>query len=272
MKPTIYLDGRVTLYCGDSRRLLPKLGPVSHVLTDPPYEAHMHAAKREKKAYGAKRRIRIDGHANPKPVNFASIDGLREVMVPPLVSACEGWLIAFCTPEGIAAWRDAIEAAKANYKRACFWFKPDSAPQFNGQGPAMAVEAFVTAWCGRGYSQWNGGGRRNLFTHPTNASDRDGRHPTEKPIALMLELLELFTNEDDLVLDPFMGSGSTGVACVRRGRRFIGIEKDPEYFAIACERTAKAIEQPDFFVQAERMPRKQDNLFPKLPTPQGAEA
>lgn len=259
MRQETFLDGRVTLLLGDSRELLPTVGGVDHMIFDPPYEAHMHAAKRGKKIYGAEKRIRNDGHANPPPVDFASIDGVREWAVPMMGEMCDGWLLAFCTPEGIAAWRDAIEAAGIRYKRACFWFKPDSAPQFNGQGPAMAVEAFVTAWCGKGHSSWNGGGRRNMFQHPTNQSDRDGRHPTEKPLSLLGELIGLFTKPDQLICDPFLGGGSTAVACIKRGRRCIGIEKDPKYFDIACERVDFAARQPDMF--GELATAKQSDIF-----------
>lgn len=227
---------------------------------DPPYEKHMHDAKREKKIFGAKRRIRIDGHANPPPVDFASIDGMREVITGPLIRLCRGWFIAFCTPEGVAPWRDEIEAVGARYKRACIWVKPDSAPQFNGQGPAMGAECFVTAWCGAGVSSWNGGGRRNVFTHMTNQQTRHGVHPTEKPLSLMAEIIELFTNPGDVILDPFMGSCSTGVAAVRLGRRFIGIEKDPRYFDIALERMTDALARPDLFIKLAE-PEKQEALF-----------
>jgi hypothetical protein len=61
-------------------------------------------------------------------------------------------------------------------------------------------------------------------------------HPYEKPLSLMERLIRIYTNPGDTVLDPFMGSGTTGVACLNLGRRFIGIEKDPEYFRIAMER------------------------------------
>lgn len=250
MRSETFLDGKVVLHLGDCRDVLPTVGMVDQFIMDPPYESHMHAAKRGEKVYGAKR-IRIDGHANPPPVDFASIDGVREWLLPLVAAQCRGWLLAFCTPEGITPWRDAIEAVEARYKRACFWFKPDSAPQFNGQGPAMAVEAFVTAWCGHGFSSWNGGGRRNMFQHLTNASDRHGVHPTEKPVSLMAELVGLFSNHGDLICDPFMGSGTTGVACIKRGRRFIGIEKDPKYFEIACERIDFAARQPDMFGEIE---------------------
>lgn len=238
-------DG-VTLMLGDCRELLPAIGRADHIITDPPYEAHMHASK-----IGA-REIRTDGYDSPKVVDFPSIDGIRSSVTPLLVSACMRWLIIFCTPEGIAPWRDAIEAADARYKRACFWNKPDAAPQFNGQGPAMAAEAFVTAWCGSGHSSWNGGGRRNIFTHLTNQPDRHGAHPTEKPLPLMSEIIQLFTNAGDIVCDPFMGSGSTGVSAVRAGRQFIGIEVNPLYFEVACERISAALQQPDLFISSPR--------------------
>ena len=62
------------------------------------------------------------------------------------------------------------------------------------------------------------------------------KHPTQKPVSILKKLVELSCNEDDVVLDPFMGSGSTGVACQNTNRRFIGIEKDKKYFKVACER------------------------------------
>lgn len=237
-----------------------------HVITDPPYEKHMHnakAASRGKKAFGAQRRIRTDGHANPPPVDFASIDGIREPFTDAAVKACGGWFIAFCTPEGVAPWRDAIEAAGARYKRACFWIKPDSTPQLNGQGPAMAVEAFVTAWCGRGLSQWNGGGRRNYFEHMTNSKGRHGVHPTEKPVSLMMEIIMLFTDLGQIVFDPFAGSGTTGVTCALTGRHFVGIEQDKRYFDVMCERITKAHQQSDMFVHVPTAKKKSLDLFPK---------
>lgn len=66
--------------------------------------------------------------------------------------------------------------------------------------------------------------------------DSGGKHPTQKPVALMEYLIKTYTNEDDLVLDFTMGSGTTGVACQNTNRRFVGIELDPDYFRIACER------------------------------------
>ncbi len=236
-------DGRAVLVRADCRTVLP-LDGIDAFILDPPYEEHMHKAKT-----GA-RGIRTDGHANPPPVDFPSIDGMREWVA----ERCKGrgWFIGFCTPEGVARWRDALEAAGHRYKRACVWVKPDAAPQFNGQGPAMGAEMFVATWTGRGVSKWNGGGRRNVFTHMTNAPGRDGLHPTEKPIALMMEIVELFTNPGDLICDPFMGTGATGIAALRLGRRFIGIERDLKYFRRAVERIEEAAKQGDMFVPATK--------------------
>ena len=72
-------------------------------------------------------------------------------------------------------------------------------------------------------------------------------HPTQKPVALMEYLIKTYTNEGETVLDFCMGSGTTGVACLNLNRRFIGIEKDPDYFKIASERIDRAQEQPGLF-------------------------
>ena len=71
-------------------------------------------------------------------------------------------------------------------------------------------------------------------------SDKRNEHPTQKPVALLEEIIRISSNENDLVLDCFMGSGSTGVACANTNRKFIGIEKEGRYFSIAKERIEKA--------------------------------
>ncbi len=74
----------------------------------------------------------------------------------------------------------------------------------------------------------------------SNANQTNRVHPTQKPVALMEYLIKTYTNPGELVLDNTMGSGTTGVACMNTGRRFIGIERDPEYFAICEDRINKA--------------------------------
>lgn len=229
--------GNCRLIEGDCLQIMQLLGAVDHVVCDPPYEAYMHAAKTQHC-----REIRTDGANETKPLDFASIDGIREPFVAAAQEMCGGWFIAFCTPEGVGRWADVINASSMKYKRANFWHKPDGSPQFNGQGPAAAGEMFVSAWAGRDHAKWNAGGKRGYYCHNTNSKNRDGRHPTEKSVPLMCEILEDFTAEGDLVIDPFMGSGTTGVACAKLGRRFIGIEQMPKYFSIAIERISKVTE------------------------------
>ncbi len=84
-----------------------------------------------------------------------------------------------------------------------------------------------------------------MFEHPCNGWKRS--HPTEKPLDLIVWQIERHTKKGDTILDPFMGSGTTGVACMRTGRNFIGIEINAEYFAIAQRRIEEATYQPSLF-------------------------
>ena len=85
-------------------------------------------------------------------------------------------------------------------------------------------------------------------------------HPTQKPLPLMRDLVSLFASAGELVCDPFAGAGTTGVACIKLGRRFVGIEVNEEHFDTSCEQISKAYAQPDFFVERAPEP-KQEPLF-----------
>jgi site-specific DNA-methyltransferase (adenine-specific) len=239
--------GNATLYLGDCLQIMPTLGAVDHIICDPPYEAITQAAigtipKGNLK--GASKRL---GRA----LNFDPIDAIRREVVA-FGAQSNGWFIAFCTPEGVAKWADEINLSPMKYKRACVWVKPDSTPQFNGQGPASGAENFVCAWAGSGHSRWNASGKRGVYTHLVNNQERTGLHPTEKPRRLMSEIIADFTNPEQTILDPFMGSGTTGVAAVMAGRKFIGIEMNPQYFDVACRRIEDAQKQGDIFAMPER--------------------
>lgn len=247
--------GDATLYLGDCREILPTLGKVDAVVTDPPYEPELHAAADK----ATVNKIRYDGRVLPK-IDFGSIEGIREVVTAQMVAVSSGWVIVFTLAEGVRAWRDALQANKAKYDTCLAWVKPDAMPRFNGQGAARGFECAVTAWCGVGHRSWNGGGKRGVYTHTVNPPTRNGGHPTEKPISLMRELLCDFTDPAECVLDPFMGSGTTGVACAKLGRKFIGIEIDSKYFDIACRRIEAAYKQPDMFIQRPE-PAKQEAML-----------
>lgn len=245
--------GDCTLYLGDCLEVMPTLEPVGHAVFDPPYEASLHAAKSHLS------NLRKDNGPELKEINFEAVDAIRPAVVSEASKICTGWFIAFCTVEGVWEWAEEINASPMKYKRACIWIKPDSTPQLNGQGPAQGAECFVTAWCGKGHAKWNAGGKRGVYKHIVNPSDRHGGHPTEKPWRLFDELLRDFTGPGDTVLDPFMGSGTTLVACAKLGRKGIGIELDPDYFDIACKRVEEAYRQPDLFV-APPAPARQEAM------------
>lgn len=82
----------------------------------------------------------------------------------------------------------------------------------------------------------------------SNASQMGKQHPTQKPVALMEYLIKTYTKEHDVVIDMFMGSGSTGVAAINTNRKFIGIELDPDYFKIAEDRINQAAEKGGFLI------------------------
>jgi site-specific DNA-methyltransferase (adenine-specific) len=232
--------GNATLYCGDALELLPSLH-ADHVIADPPYEDELHAA------IGKIRRN--DGREMITDLGFAGVNADRDEIARLCVEASQGWCLLFTLAEGVRAWRDALQSASAKYDTCCLWVKPDSAPRFNGQGPARGFECFVTAWCAGGHKRWNAGGKRGVYTHCVNGPERHGAHPTEKPRRLMAEIIEDFTNAGQTILDPFMGSGTTGVAAVQMGRQFIGIERDRRYFDIACKRIEDAQRQGDFLLE-----------------------
>lgn len=235
--------GDCTLYRGDCLEVMAELDHVDHVISDPPYEQLMHDL------HASTKLRRTDNGAARKDLEFCGINEIRPAFLKEVKRLNMGWFLAFCNVEGVWHWREAIVAEDLKFKTTCIWVKPDATPKLNGQGPALAYECFTTTWCGKGHARWNAGGKRGTYTHLTNQRDRDGRHPTEKPIPLMTEIICDFTNAGQTVLDPFMGSGTTGIACLKRGRKFIGIERDERFFDIACERILKAGRQIDMFVE-----------------------
>jgi DNA modification methylase len=92
------------------------------------------------------------------------------------------------------------------------------------------------------------------------ASEFVNGHPCAKPLAPMKWLIKTSTKYKYTILDPFMGSGTTGVACVKLGRKFIGVEIEERYFDIACRRIEEAYKQPDFFIEQPKKPQQPDML------------
>lgn len=244
MKPEIQavLNGssRWAVVCSDNGDVLPTIPDksITHIITDPPYTEHTHVKSR----IGSS--IAVDGDsvaAGSRSVDlgFAHIAEAERTMIAVQVARiCTRWSLFFTDCEGLGDWRRAVLDAGLQHIRSGAWVKLNATPQFTGDRPGTGVEMIEIAHP-KGRKKWNGGGKHALWTHAI-AIDRAGKgdrvHTTQKPLPLMLELVELFTDPGDVVLDPFCGSGTTGVACIRLGRRFIGVEKDAKYAAVAQER------------------------------------
>lgn len=234
MKP-YYEDSWTQIFHGDCREILPELGPISHVITDPPYGEHVHLKQWIGHEWTSKKRPRMSTHH--KQLGFDPITPeLQLVVCEQARRLAERWTLIFCDIEGINTWRGPLAYAGLEYIRSCIWDKIDSAPQFTGDRPASGAEAIICAHR-PGKKRWNGGGSKNVFRCSCNQFQRGPKpHPSTKPEPLMMELIHLFTDPGETILDPFMGSGSTLAAAKRLGRRSIGIEIEEKYCRIAVDR------------------------------------
>lgn len=238
MKP-YYEDGAVTIYHGDNAEVLPLLEKVDHIITDPPYSEHTHGKQWIGAALTADGKPRVGTKFSE--LGFAPLsDEECWRFAAAAKELTRRWALVFCDLESIDLWKQSFIAAELEYVRTCVWDKVDSAPQFTGDRPAAAAEAIVCA-SQPGKKRWNGGGRRNVFRHAVNRNRGTKPHPTTKPEPLMGELVKLFTDPGELILDPFMGSGSTLRAAKDLGRRAIGIEIEEHYCEIAARRMAQEV-------------------------------
>ena len=181
-----------TLYLGDCRDVLPTLGRVDAVVTDPPYGIGF-------------------GYASYQDTRDNLADLIRSVMGPLIETGARVCVTPGQTQVALYPPSDWI--------CSIIW---DTTGSFGH--------------CG--YSQWM----------PLLVYGKDV--PCPKPENVMQAIISRFTDEGETILDPFMGSGTTGVACARLGRKFIGIEMEPRYFDIACRRIEAEYKQPRLFTEA----------------------
>lgn len=213
----------IELYLGDCREVLPTLGKVDAVVTDPPYGISKLWAG-EQKGKNGKSRLwdgdnAWDDSTMPEAVRLA-----RSIAESSIIWG--GNYYDLPPSRGYLVW--------------------DKMQEFSNADSELA-------WC-----SWDQTPRTFRYARAQLASEGKD-HPTQKPLPLMVWCLR-FLPKAKTILDPFMGSGTTGVACVKLGRKFIGIEIEPKYFDIACKRISEALKQPDFFVEKPK-PAKQENLF-----------
>jgi hypothetical protein len=244
----VYNADGIDIWLGDCRDVLPTLDAVDHVITDPPYDEHTHGKQRRGSAtpgrgkqFGlGKATISVERH-----VGFAALtDDQMDVQASEYARLAQRWVLVFCAMEQQADWMAALTDIGLEHVRFGVWHKTGSTPQFSGDRPGTACEAIEIAHR-PGRKSWNGGGGFGMWTHPiVKEHTGERRHPTQKPLPLMAELIELFTDPGDLILDPFMGSGTTLVAAKELGRRAIGIELDPKHVETAIRRLKATAYKP----------------------------
>lgn len=215
--------GRATLYLGDCRDILPTLPKVDAVVTDPPYgigydvAAFKASGSQSGGMLAAKRHYdATDWDSAPPSVDLvnAVVDAGRHAILFGGnyfgLPASRCWLV----------WDKEVNGEFADCELA--WTNIDK--------PVRRIR-----------HMWNGMLRKG--------QEERNLHPTQKPLAVMKWCIDHLPNAQT-ILDPFMGSGTTGVAAVQMGRDFIGIEREPKYFDIACRRIEEAQKQGDLFISA----------------------
>ena len=208
-------DGQVRLILGDCRDVLPTLGKVDAVVTDPPY------------GIGAAR----GSHSNLKMDNEDWDDAPADISCLPKVPSIIWGYNYFNLPPS---------------RCFLFWDKHPVPPSYAaGELAWTSLDKNAAKWCGRV-------GDEVPVKHRS--------HPTQKPIGLMKWCIS-FLPDAKTILDPFMGSGTTGVAAVKLGRRFIGIEISPKYFDIAVRRIQAALDAPDMFIEKPKAKAVQEALI-----------
>ena len=224
---------RITIYHGDALDILPRLEADSaqQAIMDPPYSRHVHDVGRMDRAIRSGERT--FGFDSLAPETRASVS--RQ-----LARIVSRWVLTFTDAEGLGGWMQDLTAAGLDHVRVGAWVKPGALPQMSGDRPSAGFEAVEIAHR-KGRKRWNGGGAPGVWTHVV---ERSGRvHPTQKPLHLLTELVGQFTDAGDVVLDPFMGSGTTLRAAKDLGRAAIGIEMDERY----CEAAARRLSQQVLF-------------------------
>ena len=221
--------GNARLILGDCREVLPTIGKVDAVVTDPPYVFETAGAG-----------IFRTNRKNMDDIKAAGLDqGFDQGL---LTGEQFGSAVVFAHND---QWSTLLPYLASEYQRfaICQWHKTNPMPVAN-KHYQPDTEIYVHAW-NPGFHPAGELRHKQRFILAPNGQDGDIDHPTVKPLCVMRKIIVNVTG--DTVCDPFMGSGTTGVAAVQMGRQFIGIEREPKYFDIACRRIEDAQRQGDMF-------------------------
>lgn len=232
------LEGRAQ-WCvvhGERDEVLASLadGAVDVTITDPPYNKRTHEGAKAKS--GKLQQVTT--------IKFAALDNYK--WWTDAIRATKRWCLAFCAAEQLGAYEAASMLPPPNefdaWIRAGVWIRIGAAPQFTGDRPASGADAVAIAHR-EGKKRWNGGGSAAVWRYGFAADEvGDARlHETQKPLALMRDLVRQFSEQGEVILDLHGGSGTTGVAALLEGRRVILVERDIEYVKKAVARMEATI-------------------------------
>lgn len=237
-KPVII--GNATLYLGDCRDILPTLGKVDHIITDPPYSERTHQGH-DNVASGKRR----DG-AERLALGYTALsrDG-AERLAELFTATTDGWIV-WMTDHTLAPIISAKLESLSRYVFAPLpYFHAGRSVRLAGDGPSSWTDWLIVS---RTAALHRWGTLRGGYV--ANEGWNDKARMGGKPTRLMQMVVSDYSRHGDLICDPFMGAGTTGVACAKEGRRFVGIEIDAAAFDIACKRIEDAQRQGDMFIEA----------------------
>lgn len=225
--------GPCSLYHGEQSEVIAHLQAngtlVDHVITDPPYDDKTHKGALTNKGGNG-------SNGGNVLVSFQKYSG-EEFMqaVRGALGIANGWVVLTCAIAHVELARVMPE-----FIRLGAWVKLNPMPQITGDRPGQGFEPVVILHSGKVKKSWNRGGGSAVW-HDCVVDK--ATVATEKPLSLICKFVNDFTQEGETILDSHMGSGTTAIACIRTGRRFIGIEKDVHHFKIARDRISKELEQ-----------------------------
>lgn len=242
------------LYCGDCLEYMKTIedNSIDLILTDPPYNISKENDNRDRSKLNSAI-MRKD-----KPINydFGDWDNMERTefldFTREWFSICAnklkqgGTIISFFNKEDISYFNWISKEYDIRTRTIYVWHKTNPVPSFRKVNYLSACEfAYIGSKNGKSWT-FNFGMQKemhNFFETPNASSYKVTEHPTEKPLDMFAHLIQVHSNKGDLVLDPFMGSGTTGVACKNLERDFIGIEKDIKWFNVAKTRIEGISEQ-----------------------------
>ena len=214
-------------------------GPFPDVmLVDPPYSRHVHS-----NATTSKTADYAPGYAQNNDLGFGHLTPYLRRRIASFAASVNRWSVIFSDLESTWLWRISLQAAGATYIRSIPWVRW-SMPQLSGDRPPTGAEMITVAYGKKpGRKHWNGPG--NLLALEHTCLRGSGKHKTEKPLDMMLDLVSYFSDPGELVFDPCAGSGTTGVACKLLDRQFLGFELDASWAARANSRLVDPLSARD---------------------------